>query len=442
MTIKQLRQKLGTLNAEEMSLRKEARDTLSSARAEGSLTDAQRQRHAEITQRLAAIETERGETQSEIANLERLAQLERDSGLGSAPVVTDVREAADSDPMRGFKTPREYIGAVIEASRRPNSVDPRLRPLATAGSDEHSTFSDPHGGYFVPEAMQPETLRVDPEVDPTDSRVRRIPMSAPTVSFRARVDKDHSTSVSGGLTVSRRDESGTGTASRMKHEKVTLKANSQFGVAYETEELLQDSPVSFAALIEAGFADEFASATFDERINGTGVGEYLGILNAPCTIVVSKEGGQAADTIVGANIKKMRSRAWRYSNGIWLANHDTQDQLTEAHLTLTNDDVKLFAPGNGTDRPDTLYGRPIFFTEYVKTVGDKGDLILADFSQYLEGEYQALGNEQSMHVRFLQHERTFKFFRRNDGQPWWRSALTPKNGANTLSPFVVLAARA
>ena len=40
----------------------------------------------------------------------------------------------------------------------------------------------------------------------------------------------------------------------------------------------------------------------------------------------------------------------------------------------------------------------------------------------------------------LEHERVFKFWIRNAGAPWWSSALTPKKGADTLSPFVVIAA--
>ena len=43
----------------------------------------------------------------------------------------------------------------------------------------------------------------------------------------------------------------------------------------------------------------------------------------------------------------------------------------------------LFNPSRGIDVPDTLLGRPIFFTEYAKTLGDEGDLILAVWSQYL-----------------------------------------------------------
>jgi len=52
-----------------------------------------------------------------------------------------------------------------------------------------------------------------------------------------------------------------------------------------------------------------------------------------------------------------------------------------------------------------------------------------------------MSNAESVHVRFLNHERTFKFWMENDGRCWWRSAMTPKRSASTLSPFVTLATR-
>ena len=88
-----------------------------------------------------------------------------------------------------------------------------------------------------------------------------------------------------------------------------------------------------------------------------------------------------------------------------------------------------------------LDGRPCIFTEFASTLGTVGDLILGNWSEYLEGIYQPMQTAESMHVRFVNHERTFKFWTRNAGQFWWKSALTPQNGANTLSPIVTLATR-
>ena len=100
--------------------------------------------------------------------------------------------------------------------------------------------------------------------------------------------------------------------------------------------------------------------------------------------------------------------------------------------------VPYFTQGDGQEFLD---GRPIFFTEFAKAVGTAGDIILGNWSQYLEGTYESEQYAESIHVRFAAAERAFRFYRRNDGQWWWKTALTPKNGS-TLSPVVTLAVRA
>ena len=344
------------------------------------------------------------------------------------------------DPMRGFSGPREFLTAVMQAatSARP---DARLAPLrAAAGADEQSGFSDPYGGFLVPSGMSPDLLAVGAEADPVSGLVRAIPMDTPQVSFNARTDKDHTTSVSGGLTVSRREQAGTIADGRMELEKVTLTANSLFGMAFATEEVVMDSLTGFVMLLEAGFRDEFAGKMIDERLNGTGVGEFSGVLEAPCTITVAAETGQQADTIVKENVDSMAARCWRYGQAVWLASHTTRPQLRSLVQVVGTGGhaVPYFTVDGGQERLD---GRPIFFSEYMNAIGDKGDLLLGVWGEYLQGTYQGPQRAESIHVRFAEHERVFKFWLRNDGQPWWRSALTPKIGS-TLSPFVVLAARA
>src|SRR5690606_9850267 len=124
-------------------------------------------------------------------------------------------------------------------------IDDRLKPLMVqnaAGSDEHSTQADPYGGFFVPEQMLPGYLRTEPEPDPMMGRLTNVPMGSPIVKVPARVDKNHSSSVSGGLTVTRRVETQSGDASRMKFEQIRLESHSLYGLSYASEELLSDSP--------------------------------------------------------------------------------------------------------------------------------------------------------------------------------------------------------
>lgn len=376
----------------------------------------------------------------------KAVQPRRTAGAVSAG-VTDVKEAWQNDPKKGYADINAFLKDVcFAATGRSGQVANHgaLRMMAAAGSDEHNTQSDPHGGYLVPEGLLPGVQSIGSDADPTVGRVRNVPMDNPTLKVNARNDKNHASSVSGGLTVTRRAETQQGSSSRMALEQITLDASMLWGLAYITEEQLQDAPTATMSMISAGFGDEFDSKVFQEKIRGTGVGEMTGIINAPCTVSVAKESMQDADTINGTNLKNMRSRAWRYSgaNYVWLANADCYPQLSEAHITLTNDDVPVYVPGNGVDVPDTIFGAPVIYNEHMSTVGDLGDIVLARWDQYLVGEYSPMQSAESIHVRFENHERALKFFKRNDGKPWWRVPLTPAQSTTTLSPFITLAERA
>lgn len=385
---------------------------------------------------------------------------------------------ADADPRRGFRSHRDFIESVMAAagkSDRSQVADERLKPLAvadkddraaggelafmlpvaftppsvhaTVGSDEHGNYDDSRGGYLVNKTRLPGLLQVGFEGDPTMGRTQSVPMGTPTVEIPARADKTHTTSVSGGFTVARKAEAAAAAASRGQFELVTLKASSLFGLSYITEELLTDSPQSFIALVDAGFRDQFGAYMLNEKLRGTGGDQFLGILSALSasnqgpTISVAKETGQVADTIVHANVVKMRSRCWGYGSAIWIGNHDIYPSLSTMNVGIGASGALVYQQSVVEDRPDMLLGRPIYYSEYASTIGDQGDLILANWSQFLEGVYQPLQSAESMHVRFVNHERTLKFWLRNAGAPWWRTPITPAKSTATLSPFVVLDAR-
>lgn len=368
-------------------------------------------------------------------------------GITDTRDVGSVRARVEDDPRGGFKSAGHYLMSVVkagmsEAGAIRAGVDERLQPLAAAGSDEHSTLSDSRGGFLIPEGFLNTLLQVTPEADPTAGLVTNIPMGTDVVKIPARVDKNHTSSVSGGFSVAYGAETAQIASSRTKFEQIKLEAHRKAGLAYVSEELLTRSPQSFVAIVQAGFGQEIASVNFQKYLRGTGVGEPMGVFNSGAFIEVAKETSQTADTINGTNIAKMRARCWNYSNAIWIANHDTYVQLATAHIAGTNGDVFLFAPGNGTDVPPTLLGRPIFFSEYAATLGDANDISLHVPSEYLRGMLGGMETSESPHIRFDYHERAFKIVMYDDGQPWWSAALTPNKSSSTLSPFVGLAARA
>lgn len=454
----ELIKQIEALDAElkEIDLKQEDIEDRADSDNNGLMTEEQREAYDKLGEEYEQKKAERDRLKKQYDK--RLERAERDklatprrrtqpNNAGNIQPPGNPKPGFADDPNRGFKTPREFLTAVMDAGRE-GTLDERLNYCvpdrqAAAGSDEQSTFADPYGGFLIPKGFSPNLMTVMAEADPLAGRTTQIPMMSAVVDIPARVDKDHSNSVSGGLRVYRRAEGDTSSSSRMEVEQVTLRAHSLFGLAYATEELLQRSPISFVALLEAGFRDEFAAKLIDERINGSGVGMMEGVLNTPALVTITKETGQAATTIVYENIIKMRARCWGYSNAVWLANHDTLPQIMQLNQAVgTAGNGMIWQPSAREDHPDVLLGRPIIFTEYVQTLGTAGDLILGNWSQYLEGTLTGMNSDESVHVRFVNHERTFKFWMENDGRCWWRSALTPKNSTDTLSPFVNLATRA
>lgn len=413
------------------------------------------------------------------ADLEAIAAtIKAEQVAGSpAPVFTGGAPVAEKDTKtRGFNNAQEMLLAVVDnaaARDRSEVSDDRLKmlavadegdksrsgglafmlpvgfgPQATVGSDEHGEYDNRYGGFSVEAVKGAERPMIGFDGDPSEGLCEVVPMDAPLVKLDASVDKDHSTSVAGGLTVSRRAEASTMSSSRTAMEQLEFKASPTYGLAYATEELLEDSPRSYIARITNGFGLAFRAFKFNEKLRGAGGNARLGILTSLAstslgpTISIAKETNQAADTINSENVLKMRSRAWGYSNCIWIANSDCYIQLAKLQIATGVGAQLVYQPSLAPDRPDMLLGRPIFYNEYASTVGDQGDLILANFSQYGEGEYRPLQSAESIHVRFVNHERTMKFWKRDCGQPFWRTALTPAKSSSTLSPFVVLDARA
>ena len=194
-----------------------------------------------------------------------------------------------------------------------------------------------------------------------------------------------------------------------------------------------------------GFSEEFGFKVDDALINGNGAGQPLGILSSNCLVTVAKESGQAASTVVVENIVKMWARMWARSrqNAVWLINQDIEPQLYTMSLSVGTGGVPVYMPANGVSGSpySTLFGRPVIPIEQCQTLGTKGDIYLADFSQYLIIDKGGMDSATSIHVRFIYDETVYRFVLRIDGQPIWNSALTPYKGSSTLSPFVALATR-
>ena len=181
----------------------------------------------------------------------------------------------------------------------------------------------------------------------------------------------------------------------------------------------------------------------DAFLNGIGAGQPVGIINADALVTVAKETGQAATTIVSENIDKMYSRMLPSSraNAIWLAHPDTLPQIVSLSRSVGTGGSAVMMNSMAGAAPASIYGRPLIISEKCQSIGSAGDIYFVDLSYYVIGDRQSISMAASPHVRFQNDETVWRFTQRVDGKPWIESALTPRNGTNTLSPFVALATR-
>lgn len=321
--------------------------------------------------------------------------------------------------------------------------------LATKTTGHMSEADDAQGGFLVPEEFRAQLMQTLIEASSIRSRCTVIPMATNRIGIPTVNDSTHASSTHGGIILYRPGEGGTKNPSKPAFGKVLLTLHKLIGLIYASDELLEDSPISIEPLINTMFGQAFGFQEDEDFINGTGAGQPLGVLNAPCLVTQAKETGQAAATIVTENIVKMWSRLLPQSqkNAVWMANSDCFPQLATMSLAVGTGGslAGLMQSTGATGTPVmTLMGRPLILTEHTQTLGAVGDIILCDWSQYLVGQKaggSAIQTASSIHIAFTTDETAFRFVLRYDGQPWPLSDLTPRHSTATLSPFVALAVR-
>ena len=367
-------------------------------------------------------------------------------------VVKDEVDNITSDKKGGFKSLGHFLWELKTIEDKANITPPetlvKWRDACrkkTAGTMEEG--DDSQGGYNVPTEFGEHIYADSLEGSIVRPRARFQPMRSNRIEIAADVDATHQGSFFGGVTIYRTSEGGQLQASNPTYEKIGLTLHKVTGLVHVTDELLEDSAMAMEADVSRKFSQAIAFTMDDDFLNGSGANQPLGVFNTknPALITVDAIGGQGASTIVAENIRDMYSRMYGIGKrrGVWLANDDTFPQLFGMSLQVGTAGVPIWLPAGGASAApyDTLMGRPIIFTEKCQTLGTAGDIAFVDLSAYIvagksNGEAPAIAS--SMHFKFDYGMQSFRFTMRYDGQPLWRSTLTPAKSSTTVSPFIVL----
>lgn len=342
----------------------------------------------------------------------------------------------------GFNSFGEFARSVKDAVRSsPGSIDPRLIANAPTSYGQEGVGAD--GGFAVPPDFRQEIMVKVMGEESLLGRTDQLQSSSNSITM----PKDETTpwQTTGGVQAYWESEAGQLTQSKPSLQPETIRLNKLTSLVPVTEELLEDAP-ALSTYLRRKAPEKMQFRVNDAIVNGTGAGMPKGILSADALVTQTKESGQAADTIVFANIVNMWSRLYSgcRSNAVWLINQDIEPQLMSLQFPGSGTAVPVYLPPGGLSNSPygTLMGKPVIPTEACQTLGDAGDIILADLSKYMTAtKTGGIRQDVSMHLWFDYDMLAFRFIMRVAGQPWWGSAITPKNGSLTRSCFVALEAR-
>lgn len=246
-------------------------------------------------------------------------------------------------------------------------------------------------------------------------------------------------SLYGGLAAYWTREADQATASKPKFRQIKLEPDTLVALVYATDKLLQSAGPVLADFLTVAAGRALGHVLDAAIVSGDGIGKPLGLLNAGSTVSVAKEGGQAAATVVPANIAKMLARLHHgaHATARWIMHPTVYAQLLQMVTTTAvgTGGSNLFDPATRT-----LAGFPITVSDVLPVLGTVGDLILWDPQSYALG-VQSTTLSTSIHVRFDYAETAFRFVLGAAGEPWLSSAITPAIGSDTLSTCITLATR-
>lgn len=399
--------------------------------------------------RLEEIESLVTHSREQIDGLMRIERLTTGGAPDPEPqrrtaAASSAAPARSIDPRAGFMNFGDFAQSVAMGARPQAQVDPRLAQMAPTTYSVEDVGAD--GGYLVPPEFSTKVMEYVGSAGSIYSMCDKTPVNH---QLNWPVDEESPWSTSGPQAYWE-GEADQYAESKLKLRTAGMKLNKLVALCPVTDELLADAP-QLSAYLTSVISKKLRWKVDFAIVQGTGAGMPLGILNAPALKSVAKESGQTADTVNSTNILKMYNALYGDFRGgaAWIHNQDVETQLLTMVMAGSSSDVPVFLPSGpqGSSFAGSPYtsimGRPAIPHQACDELGDHGDILLCDFSQYIIGQKTA-GPQfaSSIHLYFDYGLTAVRATWRVAGMPKWSTTIAARDGSATYSPFVSLAERA
>jgi len=299
------------------------------------------------------------------------------------------------------------------------------------------------GGFLVPTEYEARLLQVAAETSIVRPRAYIQPMSRrqldiPALDYAVFEDEEKKSNFYGGVYMEWTEEAGTKPKVEPKFRLLQLVAWELTGYLPTSETLLEDTAIALPPLMARLFGGATGWTQDFAFLSGDGVAKPLGVIAAPATIVVARQGAGAFSYVDAVN---MWAQLLPGTTPVWVMATSVKPQLPQFVDPNGN---YIWHPaggvsGAGSPMPGGLLGYPIIWTEKLPALGTNGDVLLADFNYYVIGERKGLTIAYSEHYLFRTNQWAWKCVSRVDGKPWLNAPIQGRDGTN-VSPFIILGA--
>ena len=312
------------------------------------------------------METEVAQLTDSIHRMERREEIEAELSKPTSKPLTGKPMKADGD--KAAKTGRasdEYKKALLQAMRT------NFRQISNVLQEG----IDPQGGYLVPDEYDKRLIDIL-----TEENVMRTLGTNITTSGEHKINIAATKPAAAWI-----EEGGTLTFGDATFDQIILDAHKLHVAIKVTEELLYDNAFNLENYILTQFGKALSNAEEDAFINGTGVGQPLGILaetgGAQVGVTSASSTKVTADEII--NLVYSLKRPYR-KNAVFLANDVC---VAELRKLKDNNGQYLWQPSLQAGEPDRVLGYKIYTSPYfpVPTAGGTA-VAFGDFSYYNIGD--------------------------------------------------------
>lgn len=312
------------------------------------------------------METEVAQLTDSIHRMERREEIEAELSKPTSKPITGKPMRADGD--KAAKTGRasdEYKKALLQAMRT------NFRQISNVLQEG----IDPQGGYLVPDEYDKRLIDIL-----TEENVMRTLGTNITTSGEHKINIAATKPAAAWI-----EEGGTLTFGDATFDQIILDAHKLHVAIKVTEELLYDNAFNLENYILTQFGKALSNAEEDAFINGTGVGQPLGILaetgGAQVGVTTASSTKVTADEII--NLVYSLKRPYR-KNAAFLANDVC---VAELRKLKDNNGQYLWQPSLQAGEPDRVLGYKVYTSPYfpVPTAGGTA-VAFGDFSYYNIGD--------------------------------------------------------